>query len=153
MAPAPRLRDGEGGWGVGRGRDLFRHAQGPALENSLTLLANGMFWLHRKESGGSWLQLGGKEDNGGCAPIPRPDQAGRKLQFTLPEGGGSGLPGSEGLTWHGGTPPPHLSEQAPLPAPGLALEVSPGSSEKKKPSHRKEPPQGLPASATSREIP
>lgn len=75
---------------MGRGRDLFRHAQGPALENSLTLLANGMFWLHRKESGGSWLQLGGKEDNGGCAPVPRPDQAGRKLQFMLLREGAQG---------------------------------------------------------------
>lgn len=35
---------------VGRGKDLFRHAQGPALENSLTQLAHGMFQLHRKES-------------------------------------------------------------------------------------------------------
>jgi hypothetical protein len=41
-------------WGrVAGGQDLFRHAQGPGLENSLTLLVSGMFQLHRKESGGS----------------------------------------------------------------------------------------------------
>ena len=54
----------EGGWG----KDMFRHAQSPGLENSLTPLINGMFRLHRKQSGGSWLRLGGSEDDRECSP-------------------------------------------------------------------------------------
>ena len=58
MAQPEAEGTGEGSWGVGRGRDLLGHAQGAGLGSSLSPLANGMFWLHRKESGGSWLHPG-----------------------------------------------------------------------------------------------
>lgn len=85
---------GEGGWGLGgRGRDVFVHAQGPGLENSLTSLANGMSRLTQEGIWGSGLQLGRWEDNSECSSQSSTPSSpkGRKLQST-PKGGGLKAP-------------------------------------------------------------
>lgn len=70
---------------------MFGHARGPGLENSLTPLANGMFWLQRKESGVPGSSGVGRRT---MVSAPPPPQTGRELQ-TVPLR--EGAPGSQAL--------------------------------------------------------
>lgn len=101
--------------GVGGGQDLFRHAQSPGLENSLTPLANGMFQLHRKESGGSCLQQGGQKGNRRATHNLYTPTAGEGRWLCAPKGGHGGTQALKGA--------PRVSSN-PWPCPALLCSSS-----------------------------